>query len=467
MALGQTWPNVTHPFFEVHAYKAMQESGATATGLAPWVANRTMWESYAQQNQQWLQDAASMPEGLTSGESLAFSPYIFRGQPYDGPALDPLFGDIWAPVWQVTPVQPYHTIINYDLFGCPFMPNVTHQMLKFGQSIVSGQFNISSVPPLKLVDDPEPSAATSSPWSLLLVPVYDGIQSTQASASTSTNASTNVVATLFARIGWENFLSKSIPPSTNESVFVVLQNSCTNDASTFLLLNSTTAEFRGWGARHDRKYDSKQFAFNLSVNGETDDGTPTTICFNSLTVYPTESFEDMYMTTEPMWLLIITLGIFVVAIVMFCVYDSHVQKRQDTLMTSAKRSNAIVTNLFPHTVRERLMDDALSLEAETAPPPPQRRPSLTFGGITAGFPSASAASNRNDGSSVNSTSGGGDKPIADLFPNVTVLFGDIAGFTAWASVREPSQVFVLLEGIYNTFDKIARRRRIFKVETIG
>jgi Adenylate and Guanylate cyclase catalytic domain len=59
------------------------------------------------------------------------------------------------------------------------------------------------------------------------------------------------------------------------------------------------------------------------------------------------------------------------------------------------------------------------------------------------------------------------KPIADLFPETTVLFGDIVGFTAWSSVRDPTQVFTLLETVYHAFDEIAHRRRIFKVETIG
>jgi class 3 adenylate cyclase len=47
------------------------------------------------------------------------------------------------------------------------------------------------------------------------------------------------------------------------------------------------------------------------------------------------------------------------------------------------------------------------------------------------------------------------------------MFADICGFTAWSSVREPSQVFTLLEQIYNSFDAIAKKKRIFKVETIG
>lgn len=41
------------------------------------------------------------------------------------------------------------------------------------------------------------------------------------------------------------------------------------------------------------------------------------------------------------------------------------------------------------------------------------------------------------------------------------------GFTAWSSTRDPSQVFQLLESIYNSFDEIAKSRKVFKVETIG
>ena len=49
------------------------------------------------------------------------------------------------------------------------------------------------------------------------------------------------------------------------------------------------------------------------------------------------------------------------------------------------------------------------------------------------------------------------KPIADLFPETTILFADIVGFTAWSSQREPPCVFTLLENIYDTFDQIAKK----------
>jgi hypothetical protein len=39
----------------------------------------------------------------------------------------------------------------------------------------------------------------------------------------------------------------------------------------------------------------------------------------------------------------------------------------------------------------------------------------------------------------------------------------IAGFTARSSVREPSQVFTLLENLFQQYDMIAKRRRVGQV----
>ena len=40
---------------------------------------------------------------------------------------------------------------------------------------------------------------------------------------------------------------------------------------------------------------------------------------------------------------------------------------------------------------------------------------------------------------------------------------DLAGFTQWSSARQPEDVFTLLETLYNAFDKIAMKRKVFKV----
>jgi class 3 adenylate cyclase len=50
---------------------------------------------------------------------------------------------------------------------------------------------------------------------------------------------------------------------------------------------------------------------------------------------------------------------------------------------------------------------------------------------------------------------------------VCATVADISGFTAWGSIRDPHQVFTLLESIFQAFDAIAKKYRVFKVETIG
>ena len=125
-------------------------------------------------------------------------------------------------------------------------------------------------------------------------------------------------------------------------------------------------------------------------------------------------------------------------------------RRQKTVMKTAVQSSAIVSSLFPSNVRSRLYEEAKPESANAFLP--QKNRLKTFLG--------------DDGHTTDQKEMK-DRPIADLFPETTVLFADIAGFTAWSSVREPSQVFILLETLYGAFDVIAAHRRVFKVETIG
>jgi hypothetical protein len=142
-----------------------------------------------------------------------------------------------------------------------------------------------------------------------------------------------------------------------------------------------------------------------------------------------------------------------------------VERRQAKVMQSAVHSNAIVSSLFPATVRERLFKTDTSTKNGTSSEPTQGlehnktrlKTFLSSDGSRSGSPFQSSLDTILDR----------QPPIADLFPECTVSFCDIRGFTAWSSVREPSQVFQLLETLYSVFDLIAMRRGVFKVETIG
>eukprot|EP00980_Cylindrotheca_fusiformis_P028841 scaffold22654_cov133-Cylindrotheca_fusiformis.AAC.1 len=102
-------------------------------------------------------------------------------------------------------------------------------------------------------------------------------------------------------------------------------------------------------------------------------------------------------------------------------------------MARITRQDQIVSNVFPAAIRDRLYE---------------------------GEQKGSKAENLFD--PLGGGDGAGGAPLADLFLETTVVFADIAGFTAWSSAREPAQVFILLETIYGEFDKHAYRHNVFK-----
>lgn len=62
---------------------------------------------------------------------------------------------------------------------------------------------------------------------------------------------------------------------------------------------------------------------------------------------------------------------------------------------------------------------------------------------------------------------GGEEPIADYFPEVTVLFADIVGFTELSGKVSPDDLVTLLNQLFTEFDYSARNLDIEKIKTIG
>lgn len=130
------------------------------------------------------------------------------------------------------------------------------------------------------------------------------------------------------------------------------------------------------------------------------------------------------------------------------------------MQDAVQKSNALVLSMFPSNVRDRLFaaeDD----NARNRNLPANGKNRLKSYLATGGLETNEGEGEEEDQDFYKT------KPIADLFPDTTVLFADISGFTAWSSTREPTQVFILLETIYKAFDDIARSRGVFKVETVG
>jgi class 3 adenylate cyclase len=209
-----------------------------------------------------------------------------------------------------------------------------------------------------------------------------------------------------------------------------------------------------------------EFPFSEYLRNSTKDAPGH--CVYTFTVYPTKEFEDGYHTNLPLQMTLCVAAAFCFMILTFLGYDWFVQRRNQKVVGAAARANAILSSLFPKNVRDRLFAEKEMEEDKKLAG--QKKPLLDLPGNKARLTSFL----NNEGGDTNTEEDADDddfmyktKPIADLFPETTILFADISGFTAWSSTREPSQVFILLETIYKSFDEIAKRRGVFKVETVG
>lgn len=63
--------------------------------------------------------------------------------------------------------------------------------------------------------------------------------------------------------------------------------------------------------------------------------------------------------------------------------------------------------------------------------------------------------------------GSNSQLIAHVYEDVTVLFTDMKGFTAFSSKLDPSELASFLNGMFSAFDEILQRWGLHKVEVIG
>ena len=266
------------------------------------------------------------------------------------------------------------------------------------------------------------------PMSRVFYPLFDSFRDNR-----------TTVGTLIAWINWGNYFERVLP-KTILGIDVVLQDSC-QGAFTYRI-DGEEVQHRRAGDAHERAYDSKKRSASFEAVSNIADGTKHGLPLNQdhcqikLDVYPSSDFFVTYETRAPFSVTLSVAVIFVFTAIMFIIYDRLVERRQALVMWNAEQHTAIVSNLFPESVRNRLIQANDQL---------QRRNSL----------SSQIRSLKKDGS---------DAPIADLFCDCTVLvrilsrftidefhsfggtplvhflmillscpykFADIAGFTAW------------------------------------
>jgi len=281
-----------------------------------------------------------------------------------------------------------------------------------------------------------------------------------------------VIGSVVLEIDWRDFVPSNFPLD-GDLVDIVVSNSCGQNYTFRVNANTNELDLIGEGDLHDTKFSEHVYGsafeeYNSIVTSASKAGDAVDqlidFCRYRFLIYPRQELRDEHVTNEPIILTILVCTIFVFTTLVFFLYDFFVRRRQRLVMDRATRTGEIVSSLFPENVRERLynspaknqlirIDDEDHLDTDSTV-----KSSSNFRSPKASIKSFLSA---NENGLL------GSEPIADLFPDTTVVFIDISGFTAWSSERDPSQVFRLLESIYQTFDIIAKRRSIFKVETIG
>eukprot|EP00934_Nitzschia_sp_Nitz4_P008929 Nitzschia sp. Nitz4//scaffold100_size80364//3224//7079//NITZ4_005332-RA/size80364-augustus-gene-0.10-mRNA-1//-1//CDS//3329532058//8919//frame0 len=456
LSTNQVFPYVTIPHFEIRGEQYLNVTNAALLAFSPTVTDLDAWNAYAQTNQGWLLDS-----------------YAWRGLEFEPEDINDMFyvdEELGAHIPETTGQEKYGPL--WMSSRAPLDTGVINGNL-MRDSLYGPLFDLMEDvegPVLSQVIDPSPLFGTESlldsddflvhPESMFLEPVFDSFD-----ASNRT-----VVGATISILPWDAYFSNLLHDGA-EDVVCVLSNTC-GDVFTYRV-NGNTAIYLGPGDQHNTAYNymGVEVPFGPSLT-LTDDDANDVYCRYSIFIYPTAELEESYHSNQPAVLTTTVVLIFAFTMLVFVVYDYLVQRRQDRVHAAALKSNAIVTSLFPAEVRDRLFQHN-SLPEQNPGGGSKALKRNSYDG-TAKYRLKNYLDDDNQSNEFAPSEADASipemyetKPIADLFPSTTVMFADIAGFTAWSSVREPSQVFTLLETVYRAFDIIAKKRRVFKVETVG
>lgn len=474
---GEKWPFATLPDFDQRVGAARHMSGAFFVGFSPVVTreNFEAWDEYVNSDANlWIDEMVEYQELLGVNGYQSKEMYhktrvtdrkvdLMHRFDVNGRAVRESSPDgPYYPMWQTSPYVNMSGLINHNIV---YRPNVsalvksimTTRSAHFGGILTAEPGTYSDLhtrtallAALHCIEEGREMTYHGEPFVELYLPVFDSFDESER----------EVIGILAAYIQWEYFLETVI---TNEdSVQVVVDYECgaeSNlvadtdlngvDSAFTYMLHDGHAELMGYGDVHHGFDAWMRHGFLITDN--LDDGTVSGVdvdptCAYDIHVYPSQKFYDHYRTNLPAVITASIAAVFIFTISVFMFYDYLVERRQEVVLTKATQSTAIVSSLFPKNVRDRLLEidngsGHMGLATKTR---------------IQGF------LNGEEGEDVATAA-----PIADLFPNCSVFFADISGFTAWSSTREPAEVFILLQSIFQKFDNLAKRRRVFKVETIG
>ena len=310
-------------------------------------------------------------------------------------------------------LPPRADFINFDGLGNEMVPRVVSNMLNVRLSVISEISDIIES------ETPEAAgeAALPSVRSTIFTPVFESYDPDAA-----------IAGFYFFAVPWDRYFEDLLPEG-KDGFEVVLNDSCGTTVT--YAVNGPKAELKGIGDVHDTEYDSMGKGWVYKDNfrdmvpiGKYDPSTqPGGECVYQLYVYPTDVLYDYHASEEPLHYALYVSLIFVFTALIFLAYDWAVARRQDKVLRTATRTQAIVASLFPENVQERILQEADASNGDQQTFTPRFRTNRTKDQLRSflndaeddGTPGAGAAAGK---LSLKS------RPIADLFPEATVIFAE-------------------------------------------
>jgi hypothetical protein len=497
---GSTWPNVTLPDFAVRTANTRILADCVGLQFYPLVTDETRagWEAYAIENrdlydyqfaedymQQALQDARFNRTARANARArylqqkpaepveydiagLPIPNQIVNLQPDGSLFPSPQGSGPYLPIWQMSPAVPLQSILSFNTLSHPLAMGAFAEVIRTELAVLDIADNLNqehlgqTSDYVKLVLSMsqyrgEIEQFLSEPMSTLGYPIFDSLNPT-------TRKLAGIIGTnIYWRVNFQNVL----PPNA-KGIICVISNTL-NQTFTYRV-DGEEPTFLGNGDLHDAKYDgfvrSAEFATYLKARNSIETRSYSSVELSedysgySIHIYPFHDTEAQFINDDPLIFTLVLVGVFCFTSLVFVLYDCIVARRQRIVMDRAVQSSAIVSSLFPSQVRQQLYEESKD-QQQAAKVQEQARKHRDAWKVD-------SLPNRGGESPVaGKPASTYSKPIANLFHNTTIMFADMAGFTAWSATRTPEQVFELLERVYSAFDEIADRLKVFKVETIG
>jgi hypothetical protein len=421
----QEWPFVTIPDFQVKGMLSNEDAGTHTVSINPIVYPHQLdaWTEYSKAHADaWFKEAHDLDHSVHDSlyvlehydtqdnhdpslrwNVTGITPYVWTTTEGVKGGADhvriPVSEELlYNPMWQVAPVEDYSSLVNYDVRSSPTFGRFIDGMLAVDHPVITPVVDATFLD--TNYDSRFDPSEQEEPHSYLLEPIYDSMTHNR-----------TIVGVLAALLRWGVFFT-DVLPSAEHGIYVVLESSC-DQVFTYEIFGHE-ATYLGVGDNHDKRVDQDhlEVTYEFSPKTALEKDSVHQFCHYYAHVFPSEEWRNQFFTDEPYMYALLVVMCFAVTTVVFILYDCLVQRRQKTVMDSAKKTNAIVNSLFPANVRDRLLEGIENDMKKNEGTDENGKPRVSWPDPS----TAAIQQQRLSGTPLSSEAIFGSKPIADLFP---------------------------------------------------